>query len=134
MPNYSEHEDLVRRTEIVNAVKEGVLISIHQNCFPTSQPSGAQVMYASNEESRSLGEYVQNGIVSALQEENRRVAAPAPKDLYLTAHVNCPAVLVECGFISNFSDLQLLSDDRYQNSLAAVLLSAFLQYSSAPNI
>ncbi|MBR1456311.1 MAG: N-acetylmuramoyl-L-alanine amidase, partial [Oscillospiraceae bacterium] len=53
---YSEHEDLVHRTEIINSVADGVLISIHQNCFPTSQPSGAQVLYAKGEESRRLGE------------------------------------------------------------------------------
>lgn len=133
-PNYSEHEDLVRRTETVNGVQNGVLISIHQNCFPTSQPSGAQVMYASGEDSRRLGESVQTCILSTLEPENRRVAGPAPKNLYLTAHASCPAVLVECGFLSNFSDLQRLCDDRYQSSFAMVLLSAFLQYSSAPTI
>ena len=76
----------------------GLLISIHQNCFPTSQPSGAQVLYAPGEESRRLGELTQGDIVSSLQPENRRVAEPASPGLYLTTHVSCPMVLVECGF------------------------------------
>lgn len=125
--SYSEHEDLVYRVETANAVKNGVLISIHQNFFPTSQPSGAQVLYAPGVESRRLGETMQTLLVTQLQPANRRVAEPAPKNLYLTAHVRCPAVLVECGFLSNLSDLDLLTQDRFQSSLAAVLLTAYLR-------
>ena len=49
--SYSEHEDLVRRAELINSVPNAVLISIHQNDFPTGQPSGAQVLYAGFAES-----------------------------------------------------------------------------------
>ena len=128
--HYSEHEDLVWRTEQVNAVADGVLLSIHQNCFPTSQPSGAQVLYADGEASRRLGELTQNSLVSALQPDNRRLAEPAGEKIYLLAHVGCPAVLAECGFLSNFDDLRRLCDEEYQKSFAAVLLSAYLQYTA----
>lgn len=128
--NYSEHEDLVHRAELVNAVPNGVLISIHQNCFPTSQPSGAQVLYGPDAESRRLGELTHALLISALQPENRRVAEPASKGLYLTAHAECPAILVECGFLSNLNDLQRLSSEGYQSSFAAVLLASFLQYTA----
>ncbi len=133
-PAYSEHEDLVRRTELANGKEGAVLISIHQNTFPTSQPSGAQVLYGVGPESRRLGELTHAGILSALQPENRRVAAPASSGLYLASHVNCPFILVECGFLTNLSDLQQLCDGNYQSELAAVLLSSFLQYSAQPNV
>lgn len=132
--NYSEREDLVRRADIANALASCVLFSIHQNTFPTSQPSGAQVLYGPDAESRRLGELTQRNLVEGLQPENRRVAAPAPRELYLTAHVHCPVVLVECGFLSNLSDLQLLSDNRYQSSLAAALLGTYLQFTDASRI
>ena len=128
--SYSEHEDLVHRAELVNGVPNGLLLSIHQNCFPTSQPSGAQVLYGPGEESRRWGELTHSCILSALQPENRRVAEPASPGLYLTAHAQCPAILVECGFLSNLSDLQLLSSEKYQRSFAAALLSAYLQYTA----
>ena len=67
-----------------------------------------------------------------LQPENRRVAQPASRGLYLPAHVDCPFALVECGFLSNLSDLQKLSDESYQKSFAAVLLCACLQYTGGP--
>ncbi len=128
--NYSEHEDLVSRTEQINAVPNGVLISIHQNYYPTSQPSGAQVLYAPGEKSRVLGEITQSNLVSQLQEGNRRLSEPASKKLYIPAHVDCPAILVECGFLSNIGDLELLTQDAYQSSLAIVLLASFLQFVS----
>lgn len=127
---YSEHEDLVYRADFAGQTPNAVLISIHQNTFPTSQPSGAQVLYGPDAESRKLGELTHRNLIEALQPQNRRVAEPAPKSLYLTAHTNCPVILVECGFLSNLGDLQLLSDPNYQRSLSAVLLASYLQYTA----
>ena len=128
--SYSEREDLIRRTEKINSVPNAVLISIHQNFYPTSQPSGAEVLYAPGEQSRRLGEITQRNIVSFLQPSNRRLAGPASKGLYIPAHITCPGILAECGFLSNITDLELLSKDRYQTSLAAVLMLSYLQYLS----
>lgn len=128
--SYSEHEDLVRRTDFINGVPGGILISIHQNCYPSSQPSGAQVLYAKGEGSRLLGELTHQNILLSLQPGNRRVAEPAPERLYITSHVTCPAILVECGFLSNYSDVDKLTNDRYQTSLAAVMMASFFQFLS----
>ena len=133
LASYSEHEDLVYRTELINAVPHGVLISIHQNYFPTSQPSGAQVLYAAGESSRALGEKTHAELVSYLQPDNRRLAEPAPEKLYITSHVRCPAILVECGFLSNLTDLKNLEDDGYQTSLSLVLFHAYLGYQGSKN-
>lgn len=127
---YSEHRDLVARTEIANAIPNAVLISVHQNFYPTSGPSGAQVLYAPGEESEALGRLTHGNLVRLLDPQNRRVAAPAPKSLYVTAHVNCPAILVECGFMSNFEDLDKLLSEKYQTSLALVLAGSYLQFIS----
>lgn len=125
---YSEHEDLVHRTELINAVPNGILISIHQNTFPTTQPRGAQVLYAAGEQSRRFGELTHQNLIRNLQPENRRVAEPASKRLYITSHVTCPAILVECGFLSNYTDLDKLCDAQYQLSLATVLLASYMQF------
>ena len=127
---YSEHADLVRRTERINSVPNGVLISIHQNYYPTSQPSGAEILYAPSEKSRKLGEITQQNLVSLLQPDNRRVAGPASTSLYIPAHILCPGILAECGFLSNITDLELLTKDSFQTSFAAVLLLSYLQFLS----
>ena len=126
--SYSEHEDLVHRAQIVNQLPNAVLVSIHQNFYPTTQPFGAQVLYAGDAQSTLLGRITQSNLVNALQPENRRLAEPASPGLYLTANVNCPAILVECGFLSNYSEMEKLMDNGYQTSIAAVLLASYLQF------
>lgn len=127
--SYSEHQELVKRTEIANAIPGAVLISIHQNFYPTAQPSGAQVLYAPGEASKALGMLVHDNLIAGLDPANRRVAAPA-KNLYMTDHARCPAILVECGFMSNFAELEKLQSKSYQSSLAAVLTASYLQYTA----
>ena len=126
---YSEHQELVRRVEIANAAANGVLISIHQNFYPTAQPKGAQVLYAANDSSRILGSITQSNLISFLDPENRRVASPA-NNIYVTSNAKCPTILVECGFMSNFAELEKLLTSGYQTSLAAVLMASYLQYIS----
>lgn len=131
---YSEHEDLVRRTALVNDTPGAILISIHQNDFPTSQPSGAQVLYAASDGSVEFGKLCHHNLITQLDPQNRRVAEPAPKALYITSHVSCPAVLVECGFMSNNFEVQKLCSGAYQCSIALVLAASLLQYLSDSDI
>lgn len=131
--SYSEHEDLVCRAKLVNAAVNPVLISIHQNCYPTGQPSGPQVLYSASESSEYFGKLTHGNLIEALDPSNRRVAEPASRKLYVLSHVGCPAILVECGFVSNFSDLGKLTDGGYQTKLSAVLLASYIQFTSALN-
>ena len=124
--SYSEHEDLVLRTALVNQTPGAVLISIHQNDFPTSQPSGSQVLYAATEGSERFGKQAHQALIDVLDPENRRVAAPVPSSLYITANVHCPAILVECGFMSNNFEVEKLNDSGYQRRIAAALTSSYL--------
>lgn len=128
--SYSEREDLRQRAELANSTENAVLISIHQNNFPTAQPKGAQVLYSAFGNSEKLGKSMQDLLVSRLDPENRRLAAPAPSDLYLTANTRCPAVLVECGFMSNNFEVLKLKENGYQNALALVIAAAYLEYIS----
>ena len=115
------------RISLINAQPDAVLISIHQNYYPDPRPSGAQVLYAATDGSRAFGETAHELLTSALCPDNRRVAAPVDEDVYLMRSVHCPAILVECGFISNAAELAKLKSGEYQCKTAAVLLSAYLQ-------
>lgn len=125
---YSERRDLECRTELVNAALNPVYIGIHQNNYPTGQPSGSQVIYASCQGSAQLGELTHANLIAQLYPGNRRVAEPATKKLYILSHVRCPAILVECGFMSNYVDLENLKKPDYQSAVAAILMASFLQY------
>lgn len=125
---YSEHDNLVQRVKLANSTENAVLISIHQNKFPSAVVSGAEVMYSDNDDSKALGLITQDNLVTLLDSSNRRVARPAPKDLLLTSSVECPTILVECGFMSNPQEAQKLASNDYQLKLAAILAGSYIQF------
>lgn len=120
--------DQKQRIELINGTENAVLISIHQNKFPDPRPRGSQALYAKTEGSRELGEITHAMLIETLNPENRRVAAPISETIYLMRSVNCPAVLVECGFLSNREEAALLCDGGYQIKLAAVLLASYTAF------
>lgn len=125
---YSEHDNLVQRVKLANSTENAVLISIHQNKFPSAVVSGAEVMYSDNDDSKALGLITQDNLVTLLDSSNRRVARPAPKELLLTSTVECPTILVECGFMSNPQEVKKLASNDYQLKLAAILAGSYIQF------
>ena len=120
--------DQKKRVEQINEINNAVLISIHQNFYPHKAPHGPQSFYAANAGSDSLAELVQGAINLSVCPGNRRIAMPVAKDVYLFKNVSCPAVLVECGFISNPEEAELLGTEAYRLKIAAALTCAYLQY------
>jgi N-acetylmuramoyl-L-alanine amidase len=114
-------EDQIRRLQMINGTKNAVLISVHQNIFPDGSPSGAQVLYADTTGSKELAEYLQKALIGALNTHNRRSAARVPKSVMLMNHIDCPAILIECGFLSNAAEERLLQTDTYRLKIAAVI-------------
>lgn len=85
-------------------------------------------MYSDNDDSKALGLITQDNLVTLLDSSNRRVARPAPKELLLTSAVECPTILVECGFMSNPQEVQKLASNDYQLKLAAILAGSYIQF------
>lgn len=120
--------DQKTRVALINAVENAVLISVHQNTYPDARPSGSQVLYAKTAGSPEFAEIAHANLINALNPENRRVAAPISDRIYLMKRVNCPAILVECGFLSNPAEAAKLETGEYQTELAAALIGSYLQY------
>lgn len=124
--------DLKRRVEIANESDNNILVSIHQNKFDNSAYSGAQLFYSSNhDDSRVLAESIRGAITSLLQKDNTRELKPASSDIYLLDHAEVPAVIVECGFLSNQEERSKLMDDDYQNEMAYAVAMGVLEYINA---
>jgi len=119
--------DLHNRVEIINSTEYAVLISIHQNSFPDPQYSGAHVFYAKTESSLEFAEQMQENLRS-VDPDNERTAAVIYDSVYVMNHINCPAVLVECGFLSNPEEADLLQTSAYQTEIAAALAATYLQF------
>lgn len=123
-----KRSDQKARIDLINAQKNGVLISIHQNYFPDERPSGCQVLYGKPEGSRELGELAHKNLTEALCPQSRRVAAPISEDIYLMRAATCTSILVECGFLSNPGEAALLQTEGYQLKISALLLASYLQF------
>ena len=118
--------DLQNRVKTVQSMEGAPLLSIHQNSFPEGKYRGTQVFYAPTEGSEALAAHIQETVRNSLQPDNGRECKPIPDMVYLMNHIGCPAVLVECGFLTNGEEEALLRDAVYQRKLAAVLTAAWL--------
>lgn len=111
--------DMKNRLNIINSNPNNILISIHQNKFEEKQYSGTQVFYSDNRpESKELAESIRVSFFSLIQPENKRKIKPAEKNIYLLHKSKVPAVIIECGFLSNDSELLKLTDKDYQKQVA----------------
>ena len=121
--------DLHNRLKILEEYPNGVLLSIHQNHFSDGKYYGAQIFYSQNtEESKILAENIQKEIVTLIQPENKREIKPASDSIYLLWNAQVPAVIVECGFLSNDAEAKKLGDSTYQNQMAFAIYQGFLDY------
>ncbi len=122
--------DQKARIELINSTPNAVLISVHQNTYPSAKPSGGQALYGKVEGSQALAELIQSNITLSIDADNTRAAAKISDDIYLMKKAECPAVLVECGFMSNPTELELLKTEEYQTKLAAVFVASYTQFIS----
>ncbi len=121
-----KRSDLENRVALVNGTENAVLISIHQNIYESSSSRGTQVFYAS-ETCRDWAVQTQALFATQVDASNTRQAAVISDTVYLMSHITCPALLVECGFLSNPEEEALLLTPEYQRKLAAVLLAGYIQ-------
>ena len=111
--------DMQNRLNMMKENGEAIFVSVHLNKFTTSAARGAQVFYTPNfKTAEYLGESIQSSIISLLQPENTRVIKRGNSSTYLLKNATVPAVIVECGFLSNSIDLANLKTDKYQSQMA----------------
>lgn len=109
--------DINNRITIVNESKADMVISIHMNNFESSKYYGWQTFYKKNsDDSKMIAENIQAGISNNIERENNRVALPIT-NIKLIDKAIIPAVIVECGFLSNEEDLRLLLTDEYKQQI-----------------
>lgn len=122
-------EDLGNRVKIKKDNKCDAFISIHQNMFPQKNCKGAQVWSANNEPSQKLGRIIQQKFKEEVDQNNKREAKVAKKEYkILNDGYEGASVIVECGFLSNPEECELLGKEDYQNKIANTLANAIDEY------
>ena len=117
--------DLKERVRLVNATENGLLLSIHQNYFPQSQYSGAQVFC--NAAGKELAGALQASLIGTLDPNSHR-SVKSGKGIYLLEKANCPAVLIECGFLSNEAEEAKLRSPDYQKKLCCCIAATVTEF------
>lgn len=121
--------DMKNRLDIINRQDNAVVLSVHQNQFVDKRYSGAQMFYAKdNDESRRLAECMKKQFVGLLQPENTREIKPVGSEMYLIHNAKNPALMIECGFLSNEQEAKLLESAQYQKKVAFTILTGAEEY------
>lgn len=110
--------DVKNRVEIGNNMGANIFVSIHLNKFPASESySGWQTFYKEdNEKSRDLAQYIQNSLNSNIEKQSNRKIMKI-SNIYIIDKLEIPAVIVECGFLSNKEECYSLKTEEYQNKI-----------------
>ncbi len=117
--------DLRNRLRFAEENRANLFVSIHMNLFPDPRYSGLQVYYSPNTpESAVAAGIVQNTARQYLQPQNNRSTKEATSSIYLLHRIRLPAILVECGFLSNPEECALLETETYRQQLALCLAYA----------
>lgn len=121
-------EDMQTRCKIIEDSDALFTVSIHQNSYTSPEIQGAQVFYyGQSETGKKLAETLQSALIKQVDPDNHR-EAKANESYYLLKKTPTPTVIVECGFLSNPAEAELLLQDEYQDKLVNAIYSGIETY------
>ena len=124
-----KRSDMDNRLEIINGSNARLALSIHQNRFTDPKYSGAQMFYKEGDaESSRFADTLRERFRAILQPENERETKPVGEELFLIHNAKCPAVMAECGFLSNPEEASELCSEKYQREIAFTLTDSINRY------
>lgn len=119
--------DMKNRLAIIEEAKPALAVSIHQNSYPDSSVSGVQVFYYKDSvKSKEAAEIMQTQMIRTLKPRKERVAKDN-SSYYLLKKTSVPIVIVECAFMSNPTEAELLTQDSYQERVAWAIYMGIMQ-------
>lgn len=133
-----KREDMNNRCSIINAEygkdNKVINVSIHQNSYPSESVKGPQVFYYSkSDKGKELATTLQSVINEELAIERPRTEK-ANDNYYMLVHTKCPSVIVECGFLSNYAEAEMLTSDEYQEKMVEAIVKGIEKYMDDNNL
>ena len=117
------------RNRLMMYNEASLVIAVHQNQFSVPKYDGTQVFYSTNHpNSAALAQNIRQSVIEWVQPKNTRELKPATDGIYLLYHTDSPAILVECGFLSNPVEREKLKNPAYQQQLAFAVMVGYWNY------
>ncbi|CEH30926.1 N-acetylmuramoyl-L-alanine amidase CwlD [Aneurinibacillus migulanus] len=126
-------EDLLSRARLIKEKEADLLISIHLNAIPSPRWKGAQTFYSPTlKGSGQVAHLIQDEIKRVVNNTDR--TAKKTGDIFILRAVECPAALVEVGFLSNEQEAKLMESSQYQKQMANAVYQGILRYYSGETV
>lgn len=120
--------DMKKRVEIINNSNAILAVSIHQNSFTQEEIKGAQVFYYTGSAAgKEYAGILQEQLKKTINDGNKR-QAKSNDAYYMLKKTQIPIVIVECGYLSNNKEAQLLNTDEYQEKMAWAIHLGMINY------
>lgn len=123
---YRKKSDFDNRIRFINESNASIYLSIHLNYLSDFSYFGPQVFY--NSDNKELAEIIQNSMNDEIKGD--RKIKKIPSDTYMYNKLKVPGVLIECGFLSNVKERNLLQTADYQKQIAKSISVGVLEYFS----
>ncbi len=122
--------DMQKRKQIIDQTNPACVISIHMNSFALKSCKGAQVFYKQNNtEGKNLADCIQQQFITTLPNAKQTTSSG---DYFIVNCTNLPAVIVECGFVSNPEEEKLLQTEDYKQKVCYLIMCGVLNYFNLP--
>ncbi len=121
--------DMQKRKQIVQDCDPALVLSVHQNRYPSQRVRGGQVFYRKgNEQGRALAAAVQEKLNTLYLAEGVKERIATPAEYFMLHLTDAPALLIECGFLSNEQDEALLRSSAFQRLLAEKITAGVVRF------
>lgn len=121
-------QDMQNRIEIMEKAKPLLAVSIHQNSYTEESVKGPQVFYyESSAEGQKLAVSIQNALNTELSVERPR-KEKGNTSYFLLKKSPCVLNIVECGFLTNEKEAELLQTEEYQQKIVEAVTKGIVQY------
>lgn len=121
-------QDMKKRLSIIEEANPILAISVHQNSYPDESVCGPQVFYYKDSlEGEGAAKIMQKQLIASLKPEKKR-EVKSNNTYYLLKKTSVPLLIVECGFMSNPSEADMLTTDKYQEQMAWAIYMGIMQY------
>lgn len=122
--------DLYRRIKYIEKNKSDIYLSIHLNWYKNESNRGAEILYNNiNENNKVLAKSILNEFKNNIG-SNRSIKTT---NLYMYKNTRVPGVLIECGFLSNYKDRQLVTKKEGQEKIVRSISNGVVDYLKMTN-